>query len=412
MAMPSSRMLLLAVLLSLAAWPTASDAATVSSDEFCDAGVDTTCEVTANYEAAPGEVNTVSASTVDSTHVRFEDSTATLTAGAGCTLDTAHQATCTQTRSFTDVLVELGDQADLYSMSSTLTAFVKAGPGNDTVFGGLAADNLDGGGGIDTLKGRAGDDRLFDGDTTASPDSDVLDGGSGNDRVEYWLRTAPVIVDLNAPNTAGQAGENDKLLSIEGAQGGSAADTLTGNDEANDFIGYRGADVIDGRGGNDTIDGGKTQKGGAGDDTLTGVEKSGTVACGDGADLVGPDLPARKLSSDCESVVIETGDSGRHNVLTSRGPLKALKGNRFVFRFRCVKGADTDCSGKASVLAGGKTVGRASVPKIKPGKRAEVGMTLPASIAAKIRGKGVNATFAFKPKGGRSAGYTTLMRLG
>jgi Ca2+-binding RTX toxin-like protein len=72
---------------------------------------------------------------------------------------------------------------------------LQGSPGNDDLGGGQGADRLEcasgydklaGGGGRDTMLGGAHSDRLSDGDRTGatdgtSPDTDLLDGGAGND---------------------------------------------------------------------------------------------------------------------------------------------------------------------------------------------------------------------------------------
>lgn len=97
------------------------------------------------------------------------------------------------------------------------------------------ADIIVGGSGNDVLDGRAG--------------NDTIDGGSGNDWAEYNQAGAGLQVDLNQGRALndGQGGV-DVLLNIENVRGGMHSDTLTGNAQAN---------VFEGAGGNDTIDGGE-----------------------------------------------------------------------------------------------------------------------------------------------------------
>ncbi|TXI67122.1 MAG: calcium-binding protein [Limnohabitans sp.] len=96
------------------------------------------------------------------------------------------------------------------------------------------ADTIVGGSGNDVLDGRAG--------------NDTIDGGAGNDWAEYNQAGAGLVVDLSQ-NTAlndGQGGV-DVLLNMENVRGGMFNDTITGDAQAN---------VLEGGGGNDTIDGG------------------------------------------------------------------------------------------------------------------------------------------------------------
>ncbi len=146
---------------------------------------------------------------------------------------------------------------------------IMGGSGNDTITGNWYDNVLEGGGG-----------------------NDILDGGSGNDMASYASATQSVTVDL--AKTTGQgtgAGVGtDTFISIEGARGGSAADSFTGDASANVFEGGAGNDVIDGGGGNDTasyehdaagvtvdLSGGAVGDGSATDgagntDTLTSIE--------------------------------------------------------------------------------------------------------------------------------------------
>ena len=63
--------------------------------------------------------------------------------------------------------------------AQTLPVVATGDAGDDTFFGGRAADRLDGGAGADRLEGFAGDDRLSGGSG-----EDVLVGGAGRDRLD------------------------------------------------------------------------------------------------------------------------------------------------------------------------------------------------------------------------------------
>ncbi len=108
------------------------------------------------------------------------------------------------------------------------------GMGDDIVRGGPGADALRGGGGDDTLLGQGGDDYAVDGDVeaTSTVDGDVMDGGSGRDRVDYASRTAAIGVDLSSSDgdggNSGAPGENDDVDRFEDVYSGSGDDTLTG----------------------------------------------------------------------------------------------------------------------------------------------------------------------------------------
>src|SRR4051794_18899746 len=202
---------------------------------------------------------------------------------------------------------------------------------NDTLTGGAGANRLDGAEGIDTLRGGDGADTLTggldtgadqllgeDGDDVAvaadvfgptgvmGPDGgDTFDGGAGTDRIDYGQRQTAVTVTLgDAVANDGAAGEKDKLLNVENATGGWAADTLAGSDGANVLQGGDGfvADVLTGLGGDDHLYGGTRSSyndganrfdAGAGDDIVearNGVADA-SIVCGDGDDLVHGDGP-------------------------------------------------------------------------------------------------------------------------
>lgn len=158
---------------------------------------------------------------------------------------------------------------------------IMGGANHDTLIGDDQANILGGGRGDDRLEGGAGDDRLYgDGSIlldfttlgasgpislienfgTADDEDeleggigdDYLDGGEGFDAAYYENATGSVTVDL-AAGTASGADGNDTLVRIEGVAGSAFADTLSGDDGDNGFRGGAGADVIDGRGGVDTV---------------------------------------------------------------------------------------------------------------------------------------------------------------
>jgi len=146
--------------------------------------------------------------------------------------------------------------------------------------------NLVGGGGVDSLIGDANANRLEGRGGTDVLDgglgADVLDGGDGLDFVSYNRATSVTVNLVNGQNTDG-----DTFISIERIGGGTAGDTLIGNDEGNTFFGLQGDDFLDGRGGNDSLSGGTgidTLDGGEADDTLSGGDGADSLAGGNGSD--------------------------------------------------------------------------------------------------------------------------------
>jgi len=173
--------------------------------------------------------------------------------------------------------------------------------GVDTLYGGDDGDTLYGGAGADKLYGELGNDTVYggaDNDTiyasALSDGSDVFDGESGTDTVDYSVVNGAITVTLNSATNATvtlSGGDSDTIVNIENFVGGSGNDTITGdsNDNiltgnagadtlkggsgADTLLGSAGADVLYGEIGNDSIDGSNdddTLMGGAGNDTLVG----------------------------------------------------------------------------------------------------------------------------------------------
>ncbi|MBL8575147.1 MAG: hypothetical protein JNM13_15840, partial [Hyphomicrobiaceae bacterium] len=142
--------------------------------------------------------------------------------------------------------------AGVFTTLANLTGFEHAvGSGfADTVVGNSVANRLFGEGGHDRLIGHGG--------------ADTIDGGGGVDTVDYSSEGGGrrVVVDLQAGTAVDTAGNTDTLINIERIVGSNAVsiglegDDLYGNAGDNIFVGNKGIDVdlIDGRGGIDTVD--------------------------------------------------------------------------------------------------------------------------------------------------------------
>jgi serralysin len=165
------------------------------------------------------------------------------------------------------------------------------GADDDQLFGGDLNDNLRGGSGDDVLDGSGSDD-LLDG----GPGADVIDGGTAgvtfnerHDRVDYGSRVKPVRVDLRRSDASqGEDGERDTIRDVEAVSGGDGDDTLLGNAFDN---------ALDGRGGNDGIQGFAgldVLTGGDGDDALVPSPNSGVNVLSDGVrDIMDCGFPGR-----------------------------------------------------------------------------------------------------------------------
>jgi Ca2+-binding RTX toxin-like protein len=160
---------------------------------------------------------------------------------------------------------------------------------NDTITGSSALifEQFEGGGGNDTLDGGAITDTL---------------NGDNRNSVTYQNTTgAGVTVDLIAGSAVGAAGSNagsDTLVNFNMVRGSNFNDTLLGSDRTDvteQFEGYAGNDVIDGRGGFDFVRYNNATSqvivnlatglatGAMGNDTLTGIE---AVSGGSGHDIL------------------------------------------------------------------------------------------------------------------------------
>lgn len=144
--------------------------------------------------------------------------------------------------------------------------------GNVSIAQGVTIENAIGGSGNDVFYGNAADN--------------TLNGGAGNDAVDYSAVKAALTVSL-AAGTATAAGiGHDTLIKIETVIGGSGADSLTGDNNGNWLYGGNGKDILTGGGGNDYLNGGTgtdVMYGGSGNDTyvvdnITDVISEQTVA--------------------------------------------------------------------------------------------------------------------------------------
>jgi Ca2+-binding RTX toxin-like protein len=141
----------------------------------------------------------------------------------------------------------------------TFTSIERVGAtlGDDTLTGTSGDDELIAWDGMDILNGGDGNDFISPG-----PDDDTVDGGPGADVVDYFASrpgegglVGPVTVDLEAQTTTGAQG-NDSLASIEGAGGTLLDDSLFGSNGADILLlGDEGSDTIDGRQGDDHLEG-------------------------------------------------------------------------------------------------------------------------------------------------------------
>ena len=171
-----------------------------------------------------------------------------------------------------------------------LGVFAYGEDGDDTLNGNAGSDNLIGGAGNDRISGGAGKDFLSGGigDDWLTPGADpnMVDGGLGNDTVDYSGSGAGVTVDLRVvfkpvPGLGGYA-QGDVISGIENVVGSSFGDKLIGDGGSNRLTGGDGDDFVFGDNGND-----RAQLG-AGDDVFQWNPGDGndTIEGQDGTDTM------------------------------------------------------------------------------------------------------------------------------
>lgn len=239
--------------------------------------------------------------------------------------------------------------------------------GGDSIFGGSGNDYIDAGNGSDSVSGGDGDDTFNAGaeDTLsdlASPDA--YDGGNGFDTIDYSQRTSDLFFDSGSVQS-GSIGvtphELDKDSRIEHAILGS------GNDTALSLLDVLPKRTLEGRGGNDTLNGVSTSDdtliGGLGADHLNGFggndvldAKDGIpdviISCGAGTDIAKLDLkdPNPFDPVNCETITREAVQEAAMVRLVSAR--RSRSGVRVTLA--CPRHDDRRCNGKLD--AGGSGV--------------------------------------------------------
>jgi Ca2+-binding RTX toxin-like protein len=177
----------------------------------------------------------------------------TLAGGAGD--DTLDGGTGNDTATYSFIVGTSYPGADTVT-ANLITGTAQGSDGTDQLVG---VENLTGSGGDDTVtpffnatvQGMGGDDTII---ITPSAENTDIDGGSGNDTLEYTGFGEGVNVNL----TTQLDGFTNFIHSntIERVIGTPFADTLTGDASAQELDGAGGNDTLNGGGGNDILDGG------------------------------------------------------------------------------------------------------------------------------------------------------------
>jgi Ca2+-binding RTX toxin-like protein len=147
--------------------------------------------------------------------------------------------------------------ADPYAMLEVLRFLIK---GNDTITGTNGSEELmtSPDAGNDIINGRGGDD-LF----RAGPGNNRLNGGAGEDQLFYqltafWEHDFPqksgVVLDAAKGTATNPWGGHDIISNFEKYRGTEMRDIFRGSSVDEKFALLKGNDVLDGRGGTDTVD--------------------------------------------------------------------------------------------------------------------------------------------------------------
>jgi Ca2+-binding RTX toxin-like protein len=238
--------------------------------------------------------------------------------------------------------------------------------GDDTLVGSPETDSLFGGDGADQLLAGEGDDHLFGG-----AGADILSGGGGLDEVSYG-GPDPLRLSIGDGPNDGAAGEGDDIREdVEGLTGGSGADVLVGDGDANRLIAYGGHDVL---------------RGGGGADQLIGWNDGDELDAGAGADVVESgaldrpllvDGEADRLNCRSRAPVIEADSFDALIACAPRvtiRPATRLRRGHFTLTARCPADSSVLCEGRVWVhLRGGRRVSRiVQLDPIEPGGHARL----------------------------------------
>lgn len=159
-----------------------------------------------------------------------------------------------------------GGGGDDYLAGNALPNRLTGNAGSDWLWGGSAGDcSVD----TDVLEGGGGDDRFLQG--SSADCGDALNGGAGADVADYGQRSGSLVITLEGVANDGEASEGDNVKTdVERVLGGSGDDVVTGSNNAEALHGGPGNDVLSGGAGDDTL------VGDSGDDVLNGDAGSDT----------------------------------------------------------------------------------------------------------------------------------------
>lgn len=158
-----------------------------------------------------------------------------------------------------------GDAGDDVLRGGPASEWLDGGPGDDRLDGGAGADVLSDGPGADRLSGGPGDDAL--GGYVVDGARDVFSGGPGDDRFNGSLNAGPLRVSLDDRADDGTSAEHDDVRA-DWEHVSLSRGTLIGSAHA-DHLEVDDGGRIDGRGGDDVLEGLARMTGGPGRDRLS-----------------------------------------------------------------------------------------------------------------------------------------------
>ena len=342
------------------------------------------------YDGEAGERNRVAVGRGGDS-LLLRDAGAALRPGRGCVALDASTARCDlASRPLVGYRLDGNDGDDAIALPGGLglTSAVGqprvliGGEGADTLTDGPDASTLLGGPGADHLSGGDGDDRFFGvgaivpGEPAESDDgavSDVVDGGTGTDTVDYRSRERDLDLRLFGPRPGGgEAGEHDRLDAIEVVLGGGGDDHIAGTPGPDRIEGYGGDDRLRGGAGHDELIGGPGRDelhGGRGNDRVGtggggGDDGADRAFCGSGRDVVGellrddflgdawrrPDV-VDLMDTDCESVPFVSSTGVDTDTRLDLRPRR--RGRTWTFANPCVQARQRPCRGQLSLAVPG-----------------------------------------------------------
>ncbi len=195
-------------------------------------------------------------------------------------------------------------QTDLFTSRPTDDTNIRAGEKGDTVLGQSARDVIISSG-SGSFFGGGGNDTLYASANTFGGDFELLDGGSGRDRLYTTSFRGDYTVNLITGETdyaGAPAVPVESFINFEDIFTGVGSDTITGTDGDNLIVSGAGSDVIYAGAGNDTILaewGNDTVFAGAGADHVNGGSGNDTIITS------GKDFAAGESGDD--TVIISSG---------------------------------------------------------------------------------------------------------